>query len=89
MNEISTTGWIVIILLGGLIIGINLSLLFALRGRNRKSSGSEPSSAWQTLKNPWDAEDREWNKLAEKVKHLPTFPSDQSDQKNENGENSD
>ncbi len=85
MNHISTTGWIVIILLVGMIIGTNLTLIFALRNRNRKPSSQSPNRSWEILKNPWDAEDREWNKLSEKVKHLPSSTADEPDQNNKNG----
>lgn len=79
MNQISTTGWIVIILLGGLLIGTNLSLIAALRNRNKKSAPPQSHSAWDTMKNPWDAEDRKWGELAEKVKHLPESQADKPD----------
>ncbi len=81
MNDISTTGWIVIILLAGLLIGTNLSLIAALRNRNKKSSHTQTHSAWDTMKNPWDAEDHKWGELAEKVKNLPESRSDDPDNK--------
>jgi hypothetical protein len=80
MNDISPTAWIVIILLACIIIGTNLSLIYALRNRNRKSPSSHPNRTLETIKHPWDAEDREWNKLSEKVKNLPVSKSEGSAQ---------
>ncbi len=80
MKDISPTGWIVIILLACMIIGTNLSLIFALRNRNRKSTSSDPNRTLEVMKNPWDAEDRQWNKLSEKVKNLSASKSEGSAQ---------
>ena len=70
MNEISTAGWIAIIVIGLLLIGTNLSLIAALRKGSQKPSPPQFLDSWKVLKRPWIEEERQWGELADKVKQL-------------------
>ena len=70
MNEIPTAGWVAIILIGGLLLVTNLSLIAALRNRGKKQNPPQFQETWKTMNNPWGAEDRQWNELSKRVKQL-------------------
>lgn len=70
MNQMSTVGWIAVILLAALVIGTNLSLIAALRDRQKKESSSKLLNSWKIMKDPWDEEERQWTELSENVRKL-------------------
>lgn len=66
-----------IILLAGLVIGTNLSLIAALRNRSKKQSSPQFLDSWKVMKNPWNEEERKWGELAEKVKDLDNHSAEE------------
>lgn len=74
MDGISTTGWIAIILLAVLLLTTNLSLIAILR--KKKPAPPAFLKSLDLMKNPWEAEDRQWQQLNSAVKHLDSMRAD-------------
>ncbi len=68
MGEISTTGWVAIVLLGVLLLTTNLSLFAMLR--KKKPSPPPFLKSLDLFKNPWEDENQQWLKLNSAVKKL-------------------
>lgn len=68
IDRLLDTGWVAIILLGVLLLAINLSLFSMLR--KKKPSPPGFLKALDLIKNPWEAEDQQWQELNTAVKRL-------------------
>ena len=68
MNPLSPLGWILIILLVAVFIGINMSLFTAQKRKNNPDSWvSRLQKAGTTLKNPFHDDEKKLENLAQKV----------------------
>lgn len=71
MNPLSPLGWFLIILLVGLIIGINVDLFFKQKKKNNPDSWvSRIQEAGKIMRDPFRKEDEKLNRLSQKVKEL-------------------
>lgn len=71
MNPLSPFGWLLIIVLVGLIIGINLSLFFGTKKKNNPDSWvSRLQEAGKTIRDPFKKEDEKLDRLSQKVHEL-------------------
>ncbi len=71
MRELSPTAWIVLICLGSFILLSYISLFGLFRKKNQKPTQDElPKDPRAFLKNPWEDEDQQWDKLSQEVKKL-------------------
>ncbi len=68
MDDISTGGWIAIIILGVLLIATNLSLVAIFRSKKPTQPGIRKTL--DVMKNPWEVEDRQWERLNAAVRQL-------------------
>ncbi len=76
MDEISTGGWIAIIFLIGLLLATNLSLFSILRSKKNSPPGFR--SSLDRMKNPWEVEDQQWQRLNAAVRQLGERQDDDS-----------
>jgi hypothetical protein len=68
MNPLSPLGWFLIILLVGLIIGINLSLFFGQKKKHNPDSWvSRLQKAGTTMRDPFREENEKLDNLAQKI----------------------
>lgn len=68
MNPLTPFGWFLIILLVGLIIGINLSLFFGQKKKHNPDSWvSRLQKAGNTMRNPFREENEKLDNLAQKI----------------------
>ena len=83
MNPLSPLGWILIILLVGLIVGINLSLFLGAKKKNNPDSWVvRIQEAGKTMRDPFRKEDEKLDNLSQKVLELQKTQSE----KNSNGD---
>lgn len=68
MNEISSSGGIVLLIVLGMVIVINLGLLFLHRNRSAHDQADILRRFAQSARQPFKQEDRQLQELAEKVK---------------------
>ena len=81
----STTGWIVLICLVGIILFINFGLISAFSGRRRTQHPLEPLFRVKNgFMHPWKNEDDQLNELKKRVDALqnPPAPADETLDKN-------
>jgi hypothetical protein len=80
MNDISPLGWIAISICGILLVITNLSLITLLRRNNQQKQSDLPmGKILDTLKNPWGAEDRQWQELSRQVEGYKPSASNHED----------
>ena len=83
MNPLSPLGWVLIILLVGLIVGINLSLFLSPKQKNNPDSWvSRLQAAGKTMRDPFRKDDEKLENLSQKVLDL----TKQKSEHNSNGE---
>lgn len=71
MNSLSPLGWILIILLVSLIIGINLSLFLGKKKNTDPDNWvSRIQAAGRTMRDPFHNDDEKLNNLSQKVLEL-------------------
>ncbi len=73
MNPLTPFGWFLILLLVGLIVGINLSLFFGQKKKHNPDSWvSRLQKAGSTMRNPFHEENEKLDNLAQKIINLQT-----------------
>ena len=69
--HLSTTAWVILILLVVFIIALNLNLVFALRKKPPQNHWTNQiKKANETLEHPWKNEDDQFAELSQKVSRL-------------------
>jgi hypothetical protein len=80
MNSLSPLGWILILFLVFLFIGINVSLFTSQKKKDNPDSWvNRIQEAGKTLRDPFRKEDEKLNTLSEKVKELKHTQKKESD----------
>ncbi len=70
MNPLSPLGWILILLLVGLFVGINVDLFFRQKKNNPDSWVSRIQEAGKIIRDPFGKEEEKLSRLSQKVKEL-------------------
>jgi len=70
MNDISPIGWALIGVVTLIVLSSYWSLASMLRKKTKNPNQPSWTKSWRTLTNPWEAENRQMDKLAKEVKEL-------------------
>lgn len=70
MKEIPLFGWILIIVIAGIVISSYWSLVSLLRNKDKKPQQPSWTKSWQALTKPWEAENKQLDELSRQVSNL-------------------
>lgn len=70
MKEISPIGWILIAVISFIVLSSYWSLISLFRNRNKQSNLPTWTKTWHILTNPWEAENKDLERLSKEVSTL-------------------
>jgi len=81
MKEISPIGWALIGIITLIVFSSYWSLLSLLRKKNKNPDSPSWAKSWRMMAHPWEAENRELDKLSKEVANLGNHNPSDSGQK--------